>query len=281
MRVFFPKLVSALILSSLLISCAPQSGGSDDGIALAPEDTSIKDPINPPSGKTDRKTDVLLFNGEGISTSDWQTTEKIIRGMGLSYQLINSAEMNRMSFDQMSDFGLILVPGGHGSTITNGLYPATRVRVRKAVRESGVSYLGICAGAWVAVGDETNTEVAKGYGFSAILGNHLKNWWPNATHPKAAMAMVTFATGMKRSLVWYGGPATPEWNGGVVARYSNGAAAISQAWSKNGFVILSGPHPEAPQGWRQSAGFDVDGLDYDIARNLISAAINRKPLKSF
>lgn len=48
------------------------------------------------------------------------------------------------------------------------------------------------------------------------------------------------------------------WAGGVVARYSDGKAAISQAYSGKGFVVLSGPHPEAPQGWRNTAGNEPD-----------------------
>lgn len=281
MQVSRPLRVLAFLSLSFLISCAPKSGDSDNGIGLAPEDTNIKDTINPPAGKTDPQTDVLLFNGQGISTSDWQTTEKILKSMRLSYRLVNSGQLNSMSLAQLSTFGLILVPGGHGGTISSGLSSAARVRVRKAVRENGVSYFGICAGAWVGVGLEANTEYAQGYGFSAIGGNHLANWWPNSSHPKAAMARVSFADGTSRNLVWYGGPATPEWKGGVVARYPNGVAAISQAWSKNGFVILSGPHPEAPQGWRQSSGYDSDGLDYDIMMKLVSAALKRQPLRTY
>lgn len=281
MQVLPLKRLFAATLLLLTISCAPKSDDSNNGVAIAPADTNLKDTINPPAGKIDHQTDVLLFNGQGISTSDWQTSEKIIKSMGLSYRLINSAQLNAMSLNEMSKFGLILVPGGHGSTITNGLSSSARVRVRKAVRENGTSYLGICAGAWVAVGMEADSEVAQGYGFSAIGGNHLSNWWPYSPHPEAAMAMVTFADGSKRSLVWYGGPSTPEWRGGVVARYKDGRAAISQAWSKNGFVILSGPHPEAPQGWRVKAGNDPDGLDYDIMRNLVSAALNKRPLKTY
>jgi hypothetical protein len=234
------------------------------------------------SGSHTYLTAVLLFNGTGISTSDWQTTEKIIKSMGLSYKLANSAQLNAMSLDDISKFGLIVVPGGHGSQITSGLNLQTRLRVRQAVQDRGVNYLGFCAGAWTAVGLEATSKTVSNYGFAAVYGNHLSNWWPNGnTSAVAAVVPVTFATGSTRQLVWWGGPATPEWKGGVIARYGNGKAAIAQAWSGQGFVVISGPHPEAPQGWRATAGTDSDGLDYDIAQKLITAALEQKPLKTF
>ena len=97
--------------------------------------------------------------------------------------------------------------------------------------------------------------------------------------PTAAMVDVKFADGSVRNLVWWGGPITPEWPGGVIARYETGDPAISQTWSGKGFVVVSSPHPEAPQGWRSTAGTDSDGLDDDVAIQLIRAALDQKPLE--
>jgi len=66
-----------------------------------------------------------------------------------------------------------------------------------------------------------------------------------------------------------------------VARYDNGKPAISQTWFHNGFITISGPHPEAPQGWRNTAGQDPDGLDYDIMKSLIEATMARRTLPTF
>jgi glutamine amidotransferase-like uncharacterized protein len=227
-------------------------------------------------------TDVLLFNGAGISTSDWQTTEQIIKGMGLTYQLANSSQLDAMSLDDMAKFGMIIVPGGHAGTITSGLKAATRVRVRQAVRDRGISYLGICAGAFVAVEAGANSDQTTSYGFPVVEGAHLPMWWPNGnTSAVAAVTPITFATGAQKYLVWYGGPSTPEWTNGVIARYNNGKAAMSETWSGKGFVVISGVHPEAPQGWRNTAGQDPDGLDYEIMRSLVTAALQRKPLPTY
>lgn len=245
-------------------------------------DTSASDPNNPPAAPTPPNyvTEVMLFNGVGISTSDWQTTEQIIKGEGLSYKLVNSAQLNAMSLDEMASFGMMLFPGGYGNQITNGLTADTRVRVRQAVRERGVSFLGICAGAWVTVGPDPGTKAAS-YGFAIVTGSILDLYLPGGYEPTAAMVDTTFADGDVRDLVWWGGPITPEWSDGVVARYETGDPAISQTWAGKGFVVVSGPHPEAPQGWRSTAGNDTDGLDYDIAVDLINAALRRQPLPVF
>ncbi|MEW6056276.1 MAG: BPL-N domain-containing protein [Bdellovibrionota bacterium] len=263
-------------------------GSAEDLIAVLP-DTSPSDPQNPnpdtpdsPPTTNDREytTDVLLFNGIGISTSDWQTTEQIIKSEGLSYRLVNSSQLNAMSLDQMTKFGLMVFPGGYGNQITNGLSSETRIRVRQAVRERGVSFLGICAGAWVTVGPDPGAKSAS-YGFAIVTGSILKLFLPGGRQPTADMVDVSFADGSKRNLVWWGGPYTPEWTGGVVARYDTGQPAISQTWAGKGFVIVSGPHPEAPQSWRNTAGYDSDGLDYAVAADLIQAALKRQPLPTF
>lgn len=262
-------------------------GCADNGNSTnssSPPDTAIADPTNEPTVKPYPPTEstagkVLLFNGQGISTSDWQSFQSILKDMKLETQTVNSAQLEAMSVEDLKQYSLIIVPGGKASTISSGLSGAARVRVRQAVRDHGVSFLGICAGAWAAVGTQANTDNETSYGFLVIYGTHLANWWPNGnSNAIADVVPVDFADGRTRQLVWYGGPATPEWVGGVVARYSDGKAAISQAYSGKGFVLLSGPHPEAPQGWRNTAGPDSDGLDYDITKEMIIAALNRQPM---
>lgn len=281
MKIFLQCILLLTVLN-FGFSCSKLNGSEQSLSYLT--DTSESDPVNPPSPTPalTYATDILLFNGVGISTSDWQSLEKIIQSMGLKYRLKNSTELDAMTIDEISNFGLILIPGGHSTVITSGLSPATRVRIRQAVRDRGVSYFGICAGAWVGVGNEALTDQISSYGFAVIQGSHLASWSPNGNSSLvAAVTPVTFADGAIRNLVWWGGPATPEWKSGVVARYDNGKAAISEGWANQGFVILSGPHPEAPQGWRATAGNDPDGLDYELTKTLIRAALARKPLPTF
>ncbi len=251
-------------------------------------DTSLSDTVNPrlptQSGAphSGYSTAVLLFNGSGVSTSDWQTTEGLIQSMGLSYDLVNTAQLNAMSLDQIASYGVMVVPGGSGGTIYKSLSEATRLKVRQAVRDYGMGYVGFCAGAWVAVGPESDTDQTASYGFAVAEGAVLPSWFPNGnTSLTAAVVPVTFSDGSQRQLVWWGGPSTPEWSRGVVARYSNGIPAISQTRSGKGFVVISGPHPEAPQSWRATAGTDSDGLDYELAKSMIQAALAQAPLAAY
>lgn len=283
------KFILILIaMLSMLSACnAPES--NDTAASNAPTttlpDTSNSDPSNPPPANGDETnsytTDVLLFNGVGISTSDWQTTEQILKSNGFTYRLANSSQLNAMSLDQITSHGVMIFPGGYGNQISNGLTQATRLRLREAVRVHGVGYVGFCAGAWVAVDPEVDLDQVASYGFGIAEGAHLNLYHPNGSTPTADMVDVTFADGSHRDLVWWGGPYTSEWTNGVVARYKTGEPAISQTWAGKGFVVVSGPHPEAPQGWRNTAGSDSDGLDYDIAVDMIKAALNKQPLPAF
>lgn len=275
-------LLLPLALLAAVSACQSPEGGAQD---LAPlPDVSDRDPpntnVDPPASSYG--TDVLLFNGTGVSTSDWQNTEKIVKSQGWTYRLANSAQLNAMSLDEISNHGVLIVPGGKGGTITSNLTTATRLRVRQAVRDRGMGYVGFCAGAWVAVGPEADTDSVASYGMAVAEGAVLPSYFPGGnTSLVAAMVPVTFADRSQRMLVWWGGPSTPEWKDGVVARYVNGKPAISETWSGKGYVVISGPHPEAPQAWRSSAGFDSDGLDYDIAIDMVQAALKKQPLPSY
>lgn len=282
------KNFAVMCLTIAVAACNGGSGGSNDPQTSALPDSSTTDPQNPapsapsaPSGSS-YTTAVLIFNGTGVSTSDWQNTEAIVKSQGLSYQLVNTAEMNAMSLEELASFGVIIVPGGSGGTIAGSLTTDARIRIRQAVRDFGVGYVGFCAGAWVAVGPEADTNSTASYGFAVAKGSVLPYYWPGGNSSLVAdMVDVTFADGSHRSLVWWGGPATPEWQNGVIARYETGDPAISETISGKGYVVISGPHPEAPQGWRATAGTDSDGLDYDIAIDMINAALNKQPLATF
>ncbi len=228
------------------------------------------------------RTAVLIFNGVGVSTSDWQSTESIVQEMGLSYRLVNSSQMNTMTQEELNQYGVIVVPGGLGSTITSNLNVAARLRIRRAVRDAGVGYVGFCAGAWVAVGPEANSDSVAAYGFAVAQGSVLDAWYPAGNVSAVAdVVEVSFADGASRGLVWWGGPATPEWSGtqgSVIARYTDGAPALSQREAGKGWVVIAGPHPEAPWSWRGTAGSDWDGLDFMIAERMILSALEHQAM---
>jgi hypothetical protein len=285
---FFSVALAFLSLSTFVACSQSDKSATDSAPTVSEErhsfaDTSPSDPVNPDSTPAQEgvalPVQVLLFNGIGTSLSDWQSLERIIKSAGLTYRLVNSSTLNAMSLAEMKTFKLILIPGGNSNTINSALPVSTRIRVRQAVRDGGVSFLGICAGAFDAVGVDSLSNTTAYYGFAVAQGSYLTTWYPNGNRNiLATVPVISFADGTHRNLMWYDGPFTPEWKGGVVARYPDGKPAISQTWTGSGFVIVSGPHPEAPPNWQYDSGPDPDGLDYDIALKLIQAALNRKPL---
>ena len=80
-------------------------------------------------------------------------------------------------------------------------------------------------------------------------------------------------------ILWYGGPVTP--NVGVIAKYPTGDPAISEMWSGNGFVVLSGVHPTMTQSDLDSLGVTPDTDDTAFAWQLFNAALNQQPLQTF
>jgi glutamine amidotransferase-like uncharacterized protein len=278
-----------LSLSLLLGGCgksdSSQSADAGSSNSTYP-DVAEADPVNPQVQDSQDQgvviqPQVLLFNGIGISTSDWQSVEQILKGLGMTYQLVNSSALTNMTLTKLASFKLMIVPGGNSNTINNNLSKTTKVKVRQAVRDKGLAYLGICAGAFAAVGTDFWSNTTSYYGFAVALGNFLPHWYPSNTSAYAAITKVTFASGTSRMMTWWDGPSTPAWTDGVIARYNDGRPAISQTKAGAGFVIVSGPHPEAPASWQYDTGTDPDGLDKDIAISLIKAAFNRSMLPAF
>lgn len=185
----------------------------------------------------------------------------------------------------MSQYQLIIWPGGDSIIQQNNLDPNTRERVREAVVNSGVSFAGFCAGAFIAVGPKPPAGGTPAWGLSIANYNYVTEYLPlgaGQTQPIAAMVLLSFADGTSRDIVWWDSPFLPTIAGGTISKYPDGSAAMIQVQSGNGFVVLSGPHPEAPQSWRDEENLvDTDGLDTDIAWNLINAALTRSRLAAF
>jgi len=228
-------------------------------------------------------TDALLYAGDGSWSDEVGSLENIMNSNHMSFLAVSSADLDAMSLDELAQFGVLVFPGGHGGVIADSLSAATHARLRAAVQQRGVSYIGFCAGAFVAVNPKPTPGQDVNYGFGVVDGPELPYYYlENTLNPDIAMTMETFADGSKRDLVWYGGPITPSVPGGVIAQYPNGEPAITELQSGNGFVILSAVHPTATQATRDVFGLhDSDGLDLDIAWNLLHAALHSKPLPAF
>ena len=215
------------------------------------------------------------------ATDDAPALESIADKNGWTYREVTSEEMDALTPEQLADFGAIVWPGGYAGEMSDSIQPATRQRLHDAVNNNGVGFVGICAGAFIAVSPAAKSgEAGPAWGLSIMDAPILDYYHLTDEGVDDQMVDIVFPNNQHRQMVWWGGPKTPEYPGGVVARYAdNKDPAISETWAGKGLMVISGPHPEAPQSWRDKLGLtDSDGLDQDTAAQLISAAMFAKPL---
>ncbi len=212
---------------------------------------------------------VLLFDGTGVSVNDVRAVEDLLNRDHLNYSLANSSELNRMSESQFQGYRLLIIPGGNFIHMGESLTSGSAAAIRKAV-QNGVSYLGICAGALLA-GDKLNLTDGVRFNFYSAERRGIR---------KAAVA-VTDAASKTLDQYWEDGPELSGW-GAVVGKYPDGTPAIVEGKFGNGWVILSGVHPEAPDYWRRGMNFaTAASIDNNYAAMLIHAALDRTSLPHY
>ncbi|MBC7692601.1 MAG: hypothetical protein H7222_12630 [Methylotenera sp.] len=268
-KFLLPAIVASVFV---LTGCGSSASSADAGEISSSVQTS-----RPQVSHTAFKTDILIFQGSATAYGDAESLQTIADAHGLSSVIRNSSQMDQMTVEELATFGAIVWPGGYAGQMSDSLKASTRRNIQAAVKERGVGFVGFCAGAFIAISPDTK------WGFSLIAQPTLPYYHLEDEGTDTAMVSVNLSDGTKRNLVWWGGPTLPEFPGGVIARYGDtGQPAIAQAWAGNGLMILSAPHPEAPESWRGKLGLsDSDGLDHDIAFNMIQSAIQQQPMKSF
>jgi glutamine amidotransferase-like uncharacterized protein len=216
---------------------------------------------------------ILLFNGTGASPGDVAAIEAILNGRHLNYSTVNSSQLNEMGESQIRGYRLLIVPGGDFIHIGGSLSPTTTATIRNAVQH-GLNYLGICAGGFFAGNTGYNgLNLTSGvrFGFYAAEARGIR---------KAAVA-IAVAGVPALDQYWEDGPQFTGW-GAVVGKYPDGTPAIVQGKFGSGWVILTGVHPEAPEGWRRGMTFTTPvSVDNAYAGTLIHAALNGESLSHF
>jgi hypothetical protein len=226
--------------------------------------------------------DALLFTGSGTWPTEVTNLENIMDRNGTAYDEASSAELNSMSVDELAAYGTIIFPGGNGATEANSLTVATQENLRAAIRERGLGYVGFCAGAFIAQAPAPTRGVRASYGLSVVTGPELKYYYLEDQGHDIAMTLYKFADGSTADILYYGGPVVPDCPGGVVAQYPNGQPSISETWSGNGLVVISGGHPTSSASTLADMGVSSsDGTHQDVAWNMIHAAIAQEPLPAF
>jgi hypothetical protein len=216
---------------------------------------------------------VLLFNGTGTTSSDVSAVEAILNNLKLSYATANTSEMNSMTETKLKTYKLMIVPGGNSITIGKYLTRTATTNIHNAI-QSGLHYLGICAGGFFG-------------GYSIYNGLNLTSGvWFNVYHNggkgtgKTAVE-ISSPNGTKRDQYWEDGPEFAGW-GTIVAKYPDNTPAVVEGKSGTGWVILCGFHPEAPASWRYGMTFTTSvAVDNAYAGTLVTNALNGTSVPHF
>lgn len=216
---------------------------------------------------------ILLFNGRGTSPNDVAAVEMILRGAHLSYATADSRQLGALTGPQLRAYRLLIVPGGDFVRIGTGLTTGAVANVRDAVHD-GLNYLGICAGAFFAGHSPYN-------GLDLTSGVRFAFYAAEARGVRKATVQIAIAGSPPLEQYWEDGPQLAGW-GDVVAKYTDGTPAVAEGKFGNGWVMLLGTHPEAPDSWRDGLPFSTSGADSRAyAATLITAALNATPLQHY
>jgi glutamine amidotransferase-like uncharacterized protein len=239
-------------------------------VVLLPGALTACDPPAPRGGAP-----ILLFSGKGTSAGDVAAVERVLDQNHLAYATATSSQLNRMSASQLTAYRLLVVPGGNFMDMSVSLTPRTMAKIRDAV-QGGVNYLGICAGAFLAgdgYGYYNSFNLTSGvrFGFYAAENRGIR---------KTAVAVAGVnATPIEH--YWEDGPELSGW-GNVVGKYPDGAPAVVEGTSGQGWVVLVGVHPEAPETWRRGMNFTTPAsVANAYAGTLVQAALTRSSLPHY
>jgi len=213
---------------------------------------------------------VLLFDGHGTSPGDVTALERILSESHVGYSTADSPRLEGMSESELRAYRLLLVPGGNFVEIGNGLTSSATTRLRNAIQH-GLNYFGVCGGAFFGGNSPYNgLNLTSGvrFGFYAAEGHGIR---------KAAVP-IAVAGAPTLEHYWEDGPQLTGW-GDVIGKYPDGTPAIVEGTFGDGWVLLSGIHPEAPESWRRGLTFTTPAsVDNAYAASLIDAAVNRTRL---
>jgi glutamine amidotransferase-like uncharacterized protein len=216
---------------------------------------------------------ILLFNGIGTSSNDVLAIETILNSNHLTYSTVSSSQINEMSESQIREHRLLIIPGGNFIEIGNGLDSGATANIRKAIQH-GLNYFGVCAGGFFAGNSGYN-------GLNLTLGVRFSFYAAESRGIRKSIVPIAGVGVPTLGYYWEDGPQFSGW-GEVVGKYPDGTPAIVQGTFGNGWVVLSGVHPEAPANWWHSMTPNSSAsAENAFAGVLILAALNRTSLSHY
>lgn len=257
--------------ASNLTGQVSSSGGSSSGIPSSGGGSTV-------GTSRSYSTDVMIYNGSGAWTDEVGSLESIMSGAGITYTEVTDTTMNSMAATDYAQYGMMLFPGGSGTDMLDALNDTTRTNVMNAVRQTGVNYLGFCAGAFMAVSPAPSAGGAPDF-FSIIQAPEEDYYYLENQGVDEQMVEISFPSGSTDNILWYGGPVTPDATGGVIAKYPTGDPAMTEEVTGAGFTIVSGVHPAATLADIEAVGGTT--TSFPIALQLIQSVLSGVTMPAF
>lgn len=209
----------------------------------------------------------LIYQGPGSCEEGCSEAAREMATLaGFKTKFIGPGEVSAEVFQGAS---IWIQPGGKSSLTSKTMAPELKENIRRFVSTGG-GYVGFCAGGFFATEWIADRKVQ---GLGILPGT-------NALYQEKAEAVIfPIQWHGARQVYWEGGPyfLPPQEKQNapyeVMATYPNSSIASVRSQFGGGRVYVTGLHPEAPQSWRNFYKIsDVDGLDYDLAVQMIQWA---------
>jgi len=182
---------------------------------------------------------VAIYAGIGAALA--KDVELALGKIKVTYQRIGESDIKR---NKLKDYSILTIPGGYTQEYVRVLSGDGFKNIREFVRNGG-TYIGICAGAYIATSRVEVPDHPIGIGIIDIDNKRETDMRirsieiVNPNHP--------IAKGCPSKInIWYqNGPMiSPGNNVDVIAIYENNVAAIVVSTHGKGKVIIFSPHPE-------------------------------------
>ncbi|GAB3255402.1 BPL-N domain-containing protein [Chitinimonas naiadis] len=209
---------------------------------------------------------VGIFNGAGTCDGCAETVATFFSAQGDKVVYLNE---HTLSAAKLAHMEVYVQPGG-SDDIDETLDALSTDQVQ-AIREfvhDGGSYLGICAGAYLAARYSSAADKKKAYGL-------IDNAELSSESSSAAPSLLKVQWGSKNRMVYnQSGPHFDKKAGKgvqVLSRYTKTGRIAAQASTFGaGKVVLVGPHLEADKDWYESDHLSLQyGLNHDLFREVL------------
>ena len=184
-----------------------------------------------------QKSEICLYMGSGAELA--KDVEFALGELGIAYGKLNEDDIKRGNLENCS---VLIIPGGYTKRAVSSLAGKGFEIIRKFIAEGG-GYIGICAGAYLAVQRVEVPGKPQGLGIIGVQNIRKRGIGMR----KIYLEEHPLTEGLPREILihYQNGPEILlKGEAKEAARYENGSIAIATVSFGKGKVVIFSPHPE-------------------------------------